>query len=69
MATKPTGRPGGRPPVDNPRNQVVAFRVTADELDAITQAAQAGDETTSEYARRRALGQRLARLATRRGKA
>lgn len=45
----------GRPPVANPRAQTVRYRVTVDELAALTTAADKAGQSVTDYARDRAL--------------
>jgi uncharacterized protein (DUF1778 family) len=53
--TSPTKRPPGRPKLDNPRSEVVRYRVTSDELRALQAAADKAGQTLTDYARDRAL--------------
>lgn len=45
----------GRPPLDNPRSEVVRYRVTPDELAALTAAAAKAEQSLTDYARDKAL--------------
>lgn len=45
----------GRPKLDNPRSQIVRFRVTADELDRLTTAAGKAGQTVADYCRDRSI--------------
>ncbi len=45
----------GRPPVDNPRSEVVRYRLTAGELATLTAAAEKAGQTPTDYARDKAL--------------
>lgn len=45
----------GRPRLDNPRREIVRFRVTADELARLAAAAEKASQVVADYCRDRAL--------------
>ncbi len=45
----------GRPPVDNPRTEIVRYRLTAAELATLTAAAERAGQSLTDYARDKAL--------------
>lgn len=45
----------GRPKLDNPRSETVRFRVTAEELSTLTEAAEKAGQSVTDFSRDRAL--------------